>query len=133
MNCGMNPWRTSTLAAVMICVAASIGRAQANDDEADAALFLESVVMAKRGPLCAARIAGFAEKFEPALARWRADRAVRLDKGEAVLRAAAAKEQLDFALHVATVTDTAARLLGKASQAVLETNCEAMHRRVVDP
>jgi hypothetical protein len=133
MSCGRSPWRTSTLAAVMICVAASIGRAQANDDEADAALFLESVVMAKRGPLCAARIVGFAEKFEPALARWRADRAVRLDQGEAILRAAAAKEQLDFALHVATVTDTAARLLGKASQAVLETNCEAMHRRVVDP
>ena len=133
MSWGMSPWHTSTLAALTLCVAASVCRVQANDDEADAALFLESVVMAKRGPLCAARIAGFAEKFDPALARWRADRAVRLDQGEAVLRAAAAKEQLDFALHVATVTDTAARLLGKASQAVLEANCEAMHRRVVEP
>ncbi|MEQ1805833.1 MAG: hypothetical protein ABL900_10705 [Burkholderiaceae bacterium] len=107
--------------------------AQTSEAERNAELYLESVVIAKRGPLCAARIGGFAERFEPAFAHWRARMAPRLNAGEAFLRAAAHAEKADFAEHVSNVTDAPARRLGKASQNILETNCEILLRRIAAP
>lgn len=120
----------TSCATLALCLAPTVCLAQPADAEQDAALFVESVVVAKRGPLCAARMPGFAEKFEPTFAQWRAQRASRLAAGEAALRAATVNESLDFTVHVGSISDRAARVLGKASQSTLEVNCEAMLRRL---
>jgi hypothetical protein len=120
-------------ATLVLCLAPVVGLAQPVDAEQDAALFLESIVVAKRGPLCGARMPGFAQRFEPAFAQWRAPRARRLEAGEAALRVATAKENIDFVQHVGSISDRAARALGKASQGALEVNCEAMLRRLAEP
>jgi hypothetical protein len=115
---------------VALGMACALGRAQAPDP--DSALYIESVVLAKRGPLCAARMPGYAEAFEPAFAKWKSERAARLQRGETVLREELAKATLDFNLHLGAITDPPARQLGKLSQAMLETNCQAMLRRLGD-
>ena len=122
--------RLFNLPGLLLCLTPLLAAGQPSETTQDTTLFLESVVMAKRGPLCAARMPGFAQAFEPAFDKWRAERAPRLRAGESLLREAAANEKFDFALHVAAVTDAPARQLGKASQSVLETNCNAMLRKV---
>jgi hypothetical protein len=120
-------------ATLVLCLAPVVCLAQPVDAERDAALFLESVVVAKRGPLCGARMPGFAQRFEPTFAQWRVQRARQLEAGEAALREATVKESIDFAQHVGSISDRAARTLGKASQGALEVNCEAMLRRLAEP
>jgi hypothetical protein len=118
--------------ALALAMAATAGWAQSPGPgpDPDSALYIESVVHAKRGPLCAARIPGYADAFAPVFARWRADRASQLERGESLLREALASEKLDFDLHLSAITGPPARQLGKLSQSVLETNCQAMLRRL---
>lgn len=116
-----------------LALAQAPGRAQSTAPDPDSALYIESVVLAKRGPLCAARLPGYAEAFDPVFAQWQAERAPQLDRGQALLREAVAKEQVDFARHLSALTDPPARQLGKASQSVLEANCQAMLRRLAGP
>jgi hypothetical protein len=126
-------WNRTPLVALALCAMPLLTFAQAGEAEQNAELYLESVLIAKRGPLCAARMPGYAQRFEPAFALWRAQMAPKLDAGEAFLRAAAQAEKVDFAQHVGDVTDAPARRLGKASQSVLENNCEIMLRRIGAP
>ena len=125
-----HPMRVFKLLGSVLCLTPLLAAGQPSESPQDTTLFLDSIVLSKRGLLCAARIPGFAEAFEPAFAEWRAERASRLKTGESLLREAAANEKFDFTLHVAAVTDPPARQLGKASQRVLETNCKAMLRKV---
>lgn len=121
------------LAALALAALPGLSLAQTSESEQNAELYLESVLIAKRGPLCAARMPGYSQKFEPAFAAWRAQVAEKLDAGESFLRAAAQAEKVDFAQHVGDVTDAPARRLGKASQSVLVTNCEILLRRIGAP
>lgn len=124
------PWHLPHLIGIALVVACGGGRAQSEAPDPDSALYIESVVLAKRGPLCAARMPGYADAFDPAFAKWQAERALELQRGEARLRGALAKEKVDFGLHLNAITDPPARQLGKASQGVLEANCQAMLRRL---
>lgn len=128
----MNRRISRSIGLALACTGAPVWAQPAGPDP-DAALYIESVVLAKRGPLCAARLPGYADAFEPVFVKWQAERAPQLQRGEALLREAIAKEQLDFAMHLSALTDPPARHLGKATQSVLETNCQAMLRRLGGP
>lgn len=116
--------------ALALCIAGAPGWAQSEAPDPDSALYIESVVLAKRGPLCAARMPGYADAFDPVFAKWQSERAPQLQRGESLLREALAKEKLDFERHLSAITDPPARYLGKASQRVLEVNCQAMLQRL---
>lgn len=127
--------RTTAAACVLAGMAActfhgAAAFAQTEAPDPDSALYIESVVYAKRGAICTARLSGYADSFEPVYAKWQAERAPQLKRGEVVLREALAKEGVDFSRHLSALTDPPARHLGKASQRVLEANCQAMLQRL---
>lgn len=100
--------------------------AQQSDASKKSILFLESVAIPKKAKVCAARIEGFGTKFEPAYEQWHKAHQAQLAEGESLLRAEAEKTFTSFEQNVQAVTSLSAQMLGKASQAVLEENCNAM-------
>jgi hypothetical protein len=122
-------------AIVSFCLIASgVASAQtAGGDEPSAMLYLESLAMSKRAPICASRMPEFANKFDPAFATWRQSNTDLLQKGEATLKAAAAAEKKDFNAFVGAVTDGSAHALQKATPSVAEESCNAMLKLVNTP
>lgn len=100
------------------------------DAERDAMLYLESVGLEKKAKVCAARIPQFAPRFDTAFAAWRIRNADALRRGETFLRADAAKNNIPFEVNVQAVTDTAAQMLEKTNQRLLEENCNAFLAQV---
>lgn len=107
--------------------------AQGNEDEISAMLFLEAISMPKRAAVCAARLDTFSVRFDPAFAKWKLANTAALAKGEAFLRKEAVSAKMDFNVHVALVTDLAAKMLISASQSMLEKNCDGLLRALNAP
>jgi hypothetical protein len=82
--------------------------------------------MPKKADICANKIPGYSDKFEPAFAHWKKANATRLSAGETFLRADAEKNKMPFQLNVQSVAVISAQVLEKASQPLLEENCNAM-------
>ncbi len=130
----MSPRRTSFatvrlhgLLALSVAVILPIdARAQQSDASKKSILFLESVAIPKKARICAAHIEGFDAQFELAYAKWVKTHQTELAEGEALLRSEAEKTFTPFEQNVQAVTSLSAQMLGKASQAVIQENCQAM-------
>ena len=104
----------------------SLALGQQPQSELNATLFLESVAMPKKAKACALRIPGFTSRYEPAFFTWYKSNQQRLAEGEKFLRSDAEKNNIPFQKNIDRVTDIPAQLIEKATQAMLEENCNAM-------
>jgi hypothetical protein len=124
----IQPMRMNSLAlaAILGIVVATPAFAQATSPEQDALLFLDSQVLPKKAAACAARITGYAAKFEPAFRSWLAANKEHLASGEAFLRADAQRTQVPFERDVQAVIGVISQQWTSAPLSVLQENCEAM-------
>ena len=121
------------LAAAMLAVAAvaaGSAHAQSDAEQADAMAFLDSLALPLRAQVCAEHLPGYADRFQPVFARWRAARQPRIAAGEATMRAAAAKAGVPMEPDVRTVTQRAADLLRASPPEMLKQDCDEMLAQV---
>jgi len=119
--------RASTLVAVAaLALATSTPTPVLASPEQDALIFLDSQVLPKKAATCAARIAGYSARFDPAFRTWLSRNKDHVASGEAFLRADAARTKVPFEPDVQAIATGVTQQWAAAPLPTLQDHCEAM-------
>ena len=89
-------------------------------------LYLYSIEFPKKADVCESGTPGFLDRFRPAFDGWADRNRADLARDEAFLRAEAAKANMSFEQNIGALTSNDAKILAKASSAMILENCNWM-------
>lgn len=115
--------------ALALAVCSSISApalAQADSAEHNALLFLDAQVLPRKAAACAARVSGYAGRFDPAFRTWLSRNRSRIASGETFLRADAEKTKMPLERDVQSITLSIFQQWSAAPLPLLQENCEEM-------
>lgn len=104
--------------------------AQSADEARQSTLYLYSVEFPKKADVCESGTPGFLDRFRPAFDSWVGRNKTDLARGEAFLRAEAAKANMSFEQNIGALTSNDAQILSKASRDMILENCNWMLEKV---
>ncbi|HSC62212.1 MAG TPA: hypothetical protein VLD35_01145 [Caldimonas sp.] len=121
------PVRAKTLvAAAALVLATSMTAPVLASPEQDALIFLDSQVLPKKAATCAARIAGYSARFDPAFRIWLGRNKDHVASGEAFLRADAERTKVPFEPDVQAIATSVTQQWAAAPLPTLQDHCEAL-------
>ena len=104
--------------------------AQSADEARQSALYLYSVEFPRKADVCESGMPGFLDRFRPAFEDWVVRNKDDLARGEAFLRAEAAKANMSFERNIDALASNDAKSMAKASSAMILENCNWMLQTV---
>jgi len=117
---------SSLVAAAALALATSIPAPALASPEQDALIFLDSQVLPRKAATCAARIAGYSARFDPAFRTWLGRNKDHVASGEAFLRADAERTKVPFEPDVQAIAAGVTQQWAAAPLPTLQDNCEAL-------